>query len=231
MPKQQNSDFRIVVLISGNGTNLQSIIDQIEQGRIPATIKAVISNKPSAHGLERAARANIPTEVLEHRPFANREEFDRELMKRIDQYEPDLVVLAGFMRILTDDFVAHYAGRIINIHPSLLPRHRGLNTHRRAIEAGDTVHGASVHYVVPELDSGPVILQGEVPILDNDNADALAERVHRVEHIIYPEVVRRIASGEVQLRDDTVFYQGQPLSEQQRRYPPETDLAHSSTSN
>lgn len=231
MPAQDNKGCNIVVLISGNGTNLQSIIDQIEQGRLPATIQGVISNKPNAYGLERAARAHIPTEVIDHRQFASRETFDGELMKRIDRYDPDLVVLAGFMRILTDGFVKHYAGRIINIHPSLLPKYRGLNTHQRAIEAGDELHGASVHYVVPELDSGPVILQGEVPIVEGDDAEELAERVHRAEHIIYPEAIRRIASGDVQLRGDTVFYKGQPITPNQRRYPLENDVAPSGTSN
>jgi phosphoribosylglycinamide formyltransferase-1 len=229
--RPQPHNFNIVVLISGNGTNLQSIIDQIEQGRIPARITAVISNKGNAFGLQRAERAGIPAEVIDHRRFASREEFDRRLMERIDAHKPDLVVLAGFMRILTDEFVEHYNGRMINIHPSLLPKHRGLNTHQRALDEGDRVHGASVHYVVPELDSGPVILQAEVPVFDDDDAEQLAERVHRVEHIIYPESVRRIAEGRVELKDNIVLVDGRPATEAQVKYPVDLNFKPATPSN
>ncbi len=189
----EGKDFGVVVLISGSGSNLQAIID----ARLPLTIRAVISNKAEAYGLERARQAGIPTEVIDHREFADRPAFDAALQQRIDRYQPDLVVLAGFMRILTDELVNHYRGRMINIHPSLLPKYRGTNTHTRAIEAGDTVAGCSVHWVTPELDAGPVLLQAEVPIHPGDNADTLAARVLEQEHKIYPEAIRRIASGEI----------------------------------
>ena len=189
----EGSAFGIVVLISGSGSNLQAIID----AKLPIQIRAVISNKADAFGLQRAQQAGIPTEVIDHREYADRTSFDAALQQRIDRYRPNLVVLAGFMRILTDGFVEHYLGRMINIHPSLLPKYRGTNTHARAIEAGDSEAGCSVHWVTPELDAGPVILQAKVPIHPGDNADTLAARVLEQEHQIYPEAIRRIASGEI----------------------------------
>ncbi len=193
----------IVVLISGNGSNLQAIIDAIRAG-LPARICAVISNKPQAYGLTRAREAAIPTEVIDHHEYNSRAAFDQALMARIDHYQPKLLVLAGFMRILTDEFVNHYHGRMINIHPSLLPRYQGLNTHQRVLDAGDQIHGVSVHFVTPELDSGPVILQAEIPVHADDDADALAERIHQQEHIIYPRVIRWFAEGRLRLQGDTV---------------------------
>ena len=187
------NNFGVVVLISGSGSNLQAIID----AQLPIGLRAVISNRADAYGLERARQAGIPTEVIDHREFADRPSFDRALQARIDHYRPRLVVLAGFMRILTDEFVNHYRGRMINIHPSLLPKYRGINTHARAIEAGETEAGCSVHWVSPELDAGPVILQAKVPIHPGDSADTLAARVLEQEHKIYPEAIRRIASGEI----------------------------------
>lgn len=205
--------FNIVVLISGNGSNLQAIIDQIRTGTLPATITAVISNRDNAYGLTRADKAGIPAIVVEHAQFESREEFDDAVMQTVDQYNPDLIVLAGFMRILSDKFVNHYQGKLINIHPSLLPKYQGLNTHQRAIDAGDRVHGASAHYVTPEIDSGPVILQSSVPIKPDDTADTLKQRVHEAEHKLYPEAIRRIATGLIYMQDNTVYYKNQSVSE------------------
>mgnify|MGYP000349672300 CR=1 FL=1 len=187
----------VVVLISGRGSNLQSIMDAVELGGLPIEIRAVISNRPDADGLRRATHAGITTRIIDHTGYDNRGAFDDALMATIDGFEPALVILAGFMRILTPAFVRHYAGRMLNIHPSLLPKYKGLNTHQRAIDAGDRVHGCSVHFVTEELDDGPVVLQAEVPVLEGDTAGTLADRVHVQEHIIYPEAVRRFALGEL----------------------------------
>lgn len=201
----KGTTFNIVVLISGNGSNLQAIIDQIEQGLLPVRISAVICNVADAYGIERARHNNIPTHVIEHQHYKDREHFDQALADTIDQYQPDLVVLAGFMRILTDGFVKKYLGKMINIHPSLLPKYQGLNTHARVLAANEEEHGASVHYVVPELDNGPVILQQRIPVLPTDTPASLAERVHEVEHQIYPEAIRRIALGQVTFRNNQVY--------------------------
>jgi len=187
--------FKLVVLISGSGSNLQQIIDHIASGDINAEIAAVISNREDAYGLQRAEKAGIPTVVLDHTLFTDREAFDQSLLQIIESYTPDLVVLAGFMRILSNPFVEHFAGRLINIHPSLLPKYKGLHTHKRALENADTEHGASVHFVIPELDSGAVIIQGVVPVKADDTEDTLAKRVHQVEHIIYPKAVKWIVDG------------------------------------
>jgi phosphoribosylglycinamide formyltransferase-1 len=190
----------VVVLISGSGSNLQALIDA--QDASPYRITAVISNERTAFGLERARRAGIPTTVVSHRACADRAAFDEALTAAIDCRTPGLVALAGFMRILTPTFVAHYAGRILNIHPSLLPKFRGLNTHRRALEAGEHEHGASVHFVTAELDGGPVILQGRVPILPTDDPNQLAARVLTAEHRLYPRVVGWFAQGRLRLGED-----------------------------
>lgn len=213
-----DSPLALVVLISGNGSNLQAIIDAIQQQGLRAQVRAVVSNNPDAYGLTRARNANIPAEVLDHRNFPSREAYDQALQLLIDRFQPDLVILAGFMRILTEDFVNHYRGRMLNIHPSLLPKYQGLNTHQRVLEAGDNIHGVSVHYVTPVLDGGPVILQAEVPVHSGDTADDLAQRVHQQEHVIYPLVIRWIADGRVMLQDETVLFDGKPLTEQQRRF-------------
>jgi len=186
----------IVVLISGSGSNLQSIIDAAQQ-ELPVEIRAVISNKADAYGLTRAANAGIATAVLDNKPYPDRPSYDAALQELIDSYSPELVVLAGFMRILTDDFVRHYEGRMMNIHPSLLPKYRGLNTHARAIEAGDAEAGCTVHFVTPELDAGPIIIQAKVPVLADDTADTLAKRVLEQEHKIYPEAIRLFAEGKL----------------------------------
>ena len=181
---------RIVVLISGSGTNLQALIDACENLQYPGNVVGVISNNADAYGLERAKNHNIPSASLSHKVFDNRESYDKALAALIDDYQPDLVVLAGFMRILTPEFVQHYSGKLLNIHPSLLPKYQGLNTHQRAIDAGDKEHGVSVHFVTEELDGGPVILQAKVPVFAGDCAEDLASRVHEQEHRIYPLVVK-----------------------------------------
>jgi len=203
----------IVVLLSGSGSNLQAILDAIARGEVNAEVRAVLSNRADAYGLERARAAGIATAVLDHKAYADREAFDTAMMARIDQYAPGLVVLAGFMRILSDGFVQHYQGRLLNIHPSLLPKYRGLNTHQRAIEAGEAWHGASVHFVTPELDGGPVLLQARVPIHPGDDPAALAARVLEMEHRIYPQAIQWIAEGRVTLEDHQLWLDGEPLSE------------------
>lgn len=202
---------RIVALISGGGTNLQAIIDATAAGEIPGEMAAVLSNKAGVRGLERAAEADIPTEVIEHRNFSDRASFDAAMREAIDQYQPDLVVLAGFMRILTPEFVQHYQGRMLNIHPSLLPAYPGLHTHQRAIEAGDSQHGATVHFVTAELDGGPSIVQGRVPIEHNDTPESLAARVLTQEHRIYPIAARWFCEGRLELTGEGVLFDGNTL--------------------
>ncbi len=192
----------IVVLISGSGSNLQALIDACEQKRIPGTIRAVFSNKADAFGLERAREAGIPQHTLAASQFASREAFDRELMHEIDAYAPDVVVLAGYMRILSAEFVQHYQGKLLNIHPSLLPKYPGLNTHRQALDNGDTEHGTSVHFVTEELDGGPVILQAKVPVFDGDDEEEITSRVQAQEHAIYPLVVGWFLSGRLKMQDN-----------------------------
>ncbi len=181
---------RLVILISGRGSNMQSIIRAIDAGELNAEIVAVISNLPDAAGLKTAAAAGIDTQLINHRDFDSREAFDIELARTIDQYQPGFVVLAGFMRILTAGFVKHFVGKLINIHPSLLPKFKGLHTHQRAIEAGEQEHGASVHFVTAELDDGPVILQAKVPVLADDTPELLAARVLVEEHKLYPDAIK-----------------------------------------
>ena len=181
----------VVILISGRGSNLRAILD----AHLPARIAAVISNKPDAAGLEFARKHGIATEVVDHRPHASREDFDRALMQAIDAHAPDLVVLAGFMRVLTEGFVQHYAGRMINIHPSLLPAFPGLHTHRQAIEAGVKIHGCTVHFVTPTVDHGPIIVQAAVPVHQDDTPQTLAARVLEQEHRIFPAAIRWFLDG------------------------------------
>ncbi len=197
--------YPIVVLISGSGSNLQALIDQSLQGQLDINICAVISNKAEAYGLERAKLAGIPTHTLDHKSFASREEFDAELQAIIDQYQPKLVVLAGFMRILTETFAKHYEGRMLNIHPSLLPKYKGLNTHQRAIDAGEKEHGVSVHFVSPELDAGAVILQASTSIATDDTAESLAGKVHALEHIIYPLAVKWFSEERLTFQNGKAF--------------------------
>ncbi|RUO60629.1 phosphoribosylglycinamide formyltransferase [Pseudidiomarina insulisalsae] len=190
---------RIVVLISGSGTNMQAIVEACKAGRIDGEVVAVISNKPGVAGLDKAERAGIHTAVLSHKDFPTRDAYDVELQKLVEEFHPDVVVLAGFMRILTAAFAEHFHGRMLNIHPSLLPKYRGINTHQRALDSGDKEHGVSVHFVTEELDGGPVILQARVPVFAGDDADDLQQRVHAQEHRIYPLVVQWLCSGRLKL--------------------------------
>ncbi|WP_041366751.1 phosphoribosylglycinamide formyltransferase [Methylophaga frappieri] len=187
---------RLVVLISGRGSNMQSLISAIENDELEAEIVAVISNRPDAAGLQSASDAGINTEAIDHKDFASRDAFDKKLAEVVDHFQPDFVILAGFMRILTADFVNHFAGRLINIHPSLLPKFKGLHTHQRAIEAGEKEHGASVHFVTETLDDGPVILQASVPVLPADTPDTLAARVLVEEHKLYPAALKLLLQQE-----------------------------------
>ncbi|SFH73230.1 formyltetrahydrofolate-dependent phosphoribosylglycinamide formyltransferase [Pseudomonas guineae] len=194
----------VVVLISGSGSNLQALIDSIQAGAdasesSPALISAVVCNRADALGLQRAQAAGIATVVLDHKQFEGREAFDAALVATIDGYDPQLVVLAGFMRILTPTFVRHYAGRLLNIHPSLLPKYKGLHTHQRALDAGDSEHGCSVHFVSEELDGGPLVVQAVVAVKPDDTQSSLAQRVHQQEHVIYPMAVRWFAEGRLHL--------------------------------
>ena len=194
----------IVILISGRGTNLQSIIDAVKEGSINAVISAVISNRPDAKGLERARLENIDAVVIDQNEYDDRIAYDRALIAKIDEYAPDLIVLAGFMRILSEEFIQHFDNMILNIHPSLLPEFKGLHTHRRALEAGKKVHGASVHFVSNELDSGPVVLQAEIPVLPGDTEEILANRVLQQEHIIYPMAIAWYIDGRLVINDNKV---------------------------
>ncbi|MFL0801911.1 MAG: phosphoribosylglycinamide formyltransferase [Agarilytica sp.] len=213
MSEQNQTPARVVVLISGGGTNLQALIDGQENGTLPIEICAIISNKDRVRGLERAEKHSIPAIVLDHKLFTNREAFDQRLQEIIDTLEPDIVVLAGFMRILTPEFTAHFEGKMINIHPSLLPKYQGLHTHQRAIDAGDAEHGATVHFVTAELDGGPSIIQARIPIVDGDTADTLAARVLEKEHRIFPLAVRWIAENKVEMRQKCAYLDGEKLSE------------------
>ena len=202
----------IVVLISGRGSNLEAIITATRHGELPVEIRAVICNRPDAPGIEIARRAGIETVVVDHACHADRASFDADLQAAIDVFDPGLVVLAGFMRILTPRFVDHYRGRLINIHPSLLPEFPGLNTHQRVIDAGRKVTGATVHFVTAETDGGPAFLQARVAVYADDTADTLAARVLQQEHRLYPEAIRRLVAGRVELADgDSVKLDGAPL--------------------
>ena len=202
----------VVVLLSGTGSNLQALIDSDDVKASPATLRAVISNRADAYGLQRATDAGIDTRVLDHKAFEGREAFDAALIEVIDTFKPQLVVLAGFMRILSADFVRHYQGRLLNIHPSLLPKYKGLHTHQRALEAGDGEHGCSVHFVTEELDGGPLVVQAVIPVESDDSPHSLAQRVHAQEHRIYPLAVRWFAEGRLSLDEQGALLDGQLLA-------------------
>ena len=204
------SRLRIVVLISSRGTNLQAIIDAIAGGALPVDLRAVICNEPGAPGIERAREAGYEVAIVHHRDFSARERFDAALADAIDPFDPELVVLAGFMRILTPGFVRRYAGRLINIHPSLLPELPGLDTHTRAIAAGAEVHGATVHFVTGELDGGPIIAQARVSVLAQDHPDTLAARVLEREHVILPRTLLWFAQRRIKVDGDRVLLDGVP---------------------
>ncbi|WP_410473994.1 phosphoribosylglycinamide formyltransferase [Guyparkeria sp. TX1] len=188
---------RLVVLASGNGSNFQAIIDACENGRLDAEIVLLVVNRPGAYALERARAHGIPSRLIDHKAYPDREAFDAELATVIDEARPDWIIMAGFMRILTDGFVDRFQGRLINIHPSLLPKYPGMNTHARALEAGDLKHGATVHFVTPTVDAGPPIVQGRLEILDNDDVESLKQRIHGVEHRLYPLAIDWLVKGKI----------------------------------
>lgn len=190
----------IVILISGRGSNMEAIL----HAKLPLAVKAVISNRPDAAGLATAQTQGIPVRAFDHKAFASREDFDTALANTIDEFAPDYIVLAGFMRVLTEGFIARYPQRILNIHPSLLPAFPGLHTHRAALAAGVKIHGATVHFVTPQLDHGPIVIQAAVPVLANDTEEALAARVLKVEHCIYPQALARLAANRVTFADGDV---------------------------
>ena len=211
---------RAAVLVSGGGSNLQAFIDAVREGRLDLELCAVLSDNPHAKGLERARRARVPAECVPRALHADGAAFERALAGRLAQYRPDLLILAGFMRILSGAFVAQYEGRILNIHPSLLPRFPGLNTHRRAIEAGDRWHGCTVHFVTERLDGGPRIAQARVAVRPDDTAARLAARVLELEHRIYPWTAGLVAAGRVRYADDAAWYDGKRLEEPLAFPPP-----------
>jgi len=200
---------KIVVLISGGGSNLEAIAKACQTGNIPATIELVISNQPNVKGLERAKKFHLMSKVIEHQNFNSREEFDQALLEQILAIDPDLVVLAGFMRILSNSFTETLSGKLINIHPSLLPDYPGLNTHKQAIENGDLMHGISVHYVNSELDGGPIITQGALKIDPSQSEAKLINRIHKIEHALYPKVIADIAKGYITLNGDQVKFESE----------------------
>ena len=205
----------IVVLISGNGSNLQAIIDGCTNGIIKNShVAAVISNKADAYGLKRAQLASIDNYYLAASDYADRQDYDQALIEKIDTYQPDVIILAGFMRILSAPFVSHYQGKMLNIHPSLLPKYSGLNTHQRAIDAGDKEHGTSVHFVTEELDGGPVILQAQVPIFTADTINDVIPRVQQQEHSIYPLVTQWLLSQRLSMQDGHAVLDGNILPPQ-----------------
>ncbi|WP_299599500.1 phosphoribosylglycinamide formyltransferase [uncultured Microbulbifer sp.] len=208
---------RVVVLISGSGTNLQAFLDAAATSDCDYTVEAVISNKADAYGLTRAQNAGVPTDVLSHRDFPDRDSFDQAMVKRIDAHQPDLVILAGFMRILTPDFVRHYSGRMLNIHPSLLPKYQGLHTHQRALDAGDSEHGATVHFVTEELDGGPPVLQAAVPVEADDTEATLSQRVQVLEHKMYPLAASWFAQGRLKMAGDRAELDGELLPRSGKR--------------
>ena len=208
---------RTAILISGSGTNLQAFIDAVAAGNLDLELSIVFSNRPDAYGLERAAKAGIPTACIEHGQFEDRESFDRAVAVELDAVQPDLIVLAGFMRILSPWFVEHFEGKILNIHPALLPKYPGLNTHQRALDAGEKWHGSTVHFVTEELDGGPRILAGRLRVIPGESADELQARVQAVEHQIYPEAAGLVGSGRVVFRDGQALLDGEPTPEPMMR--------------
>ena len=209
--------LRLVVLLSGRGSNFQAIYRATQDGALRAQVVGVLSDQPEAGGLQFARSCGIPAQAIAARGYASRDEYDRALLSAVVALQPDVVVLAGFMRILSAEFVESLRGRLLNIHPSLLPAHKGLNTHARAIEAGDTQHGATIHYVTPELDGGPAVLQGRLQIHQQDSVDTLSARVHQIEHIIYPRVLCWIADGRLTCPG------GQPLLDGKALHAPQLE--------
>ncbi len=205
--------IKFAVLASGNGSNFQAMIDAFQQGRIQAELMGVISNVPDAYALQRAQKAGVRQLVIDHRQFDGREAFEAELIEALQNWQADVIVLAGFMRVLTASFVNRFSGQLINIHPSLLPAYKGLNTHQRVINTGDKFHGCTVHFVIPELDSGAAIAQSMFQVLPNDNASSLKTKVHALEHELYPQVMAWIAGGRLALLGNRAYLDGQLLNE------------------
>jgi len=204
---------KTAILISGSGTNLQAFIDAVQGGELDLDLAVVFSNNPDAFGLERAERSGIPTSCIQHSDYPDRDSFDQAVIAELDRFEPDLLILAGFMRILSKAFVAHYAGKILNIHPALLPLYPGLNTHQRVLDAGDEWHGSTVHFVTDELDAGPRILQGRLAVIPGETAKELEKRVQTVEHQIYPQAASLVGSGKVKFKNGQSWVDGH-LSEE-----------------
>ena len=204
---------KTAILISGSGTNLQAFIDAVADGNLNLELAVVFSNNPDAYGLERAEQAGIPTACIQHSDFPDRASFDHAVIEELDRHSPDLLILAGFMRILSPSFVTHYAGKILNIHPALLPLYPGLNTHQRVLDAGDQWHGSTVHFVTEKLDAGPRILQGRLEVVAGETADELATRVQTVEHQIYPQAAGWVGSGKVTFRDEQAWVDGELAAE------------------
>ncbi len=204
---------RTAILISGSGTNLQAFIDAVEAGDLDLELCVVFSNNPDAFGLERAENAGIPTACIRHSDYPDRESFDRAVIAELDRYKPDLLILAGFMRILSPAFVSHYEGKVLNIHPALLPKYPGLNTHRRVLDAGDEWHGSTVHFVTAELDAGPRILQGRLRVVPGETAEDLQHRVQAIEHRIYPEAAGLVGSGRIGFRTGEAVIDGKVADE------------------
>lgn len=213
---------RIAILISGRGSNMQAFIEACAAGHLAADITLVLSNNPDAAGLQRAAEAGIATAVVNHRDYASREEFDAALVRQLEEAATDLVILAGFMRILTSVFISAFQGRLLNIHPSLLPKYPGLNTHQRAIDAGDSEAGVTVHFVTEELDGGPPIIQARVPVEAGDTADSLAQRVILLEHKIYPLAANWFIQGRLTLTEEGAYLDGENIPETGIPYQPDT---------
>ena len=204
---------RTAILVSGSGTNLQAFIDAVAAGSLDLDLCVVFSNNPNAFGLERAENAGIPTACIRHGDFPDRESFDRAVITELDRWNPELLILAGFMRILSPTFVSHYEGKVLNIHPALLPKYPGLNTHQRVLDAGDEWHGSTVHFVTEELDGGPRILQGRLPVDPQESADELQHRVQAIEHKIYPEAAGLVGSGRVVFRNGRAWIDGELADE------------------
>ena len=204
---------RTAILISGSGTNLQSFIDKVAAGELDLDLRLVFSNRPDAFGVERAKKAGVPTACIEHGDFEDRESFDRAVAAVLDECDPELIVLAGFMRILSPWFVQHYEGKVINIHPALLPKYPGLNTHQRALDAGDEWHGSTAHFVTEELDGGPRILAGRLRVDPNETAEELMHRVQTIEHQVYPEAASLVGSGRVAFHDGQAWIDGKLADE------------------
>lgn len=211
-PDAAGARLPIAILISGRGTNMRVIAERAAAGSLPVDVRVVITDQPAAEGLRTAAAMNIATRVLAPRDFPDRASYDQALLRLLAEYGPKLVVLAGFMRILTPHFIGAYAGRILNVHPSLLPSYRGLHTHRRVLESGEKLHGVSIHFVTEELDGGPVIVQAEVPVQPEDSEMTLSARVQRSEHRIYPQAIDWFARGRLLLKDGRAWLDGKPLA-------------------